>query len=54
MGIYNIEVCETLSRIIEVKAQTGDAALESVRQLYKDSKIVLDVEDFADYSITVL
>lgn len=43
---YQIEIRETLSRTVEVEASNKLDALEKVKSLYSDSKIVLDYSDF--------
>jgi hypothetical protein len=51
MKSYNIEVTETLSRVIEVEAESVDNALSKVNEMYKNEKIVLSAEDFVDVEI---
>jgi predicted Ser/Thr protein kinase len=51
MKSYNIEVTETLSRVIEVEAESIDNALIKVNEMYKNEKIVLSSEDFVDVEI---
>ena len=38
---FNILVEETLSRYIEVEAETDDEAVGKVREMYRDQEIVL-------------
>lgn len=45
MKKYQIEVVETLSRIVEVDADNYEAAEELVEQMYQDEKIVLGYEN---------
>ena len=54
MKKYKVEIQETLSRIIEVEADSESDAWEIVSKQYRDSSIVLGGDDFEDYSIKVL
>ena len=45
---FAVEVTETLARIVRIEAATSDEAIEKVRQLYRNSDIVLDSSDFVD------
>ena len=45
MALYNVEVRETLSRVVEQEADSFDDAKEMVATRYLDSEIVLDWED---------
>ena len=46
METFKIEVKETLSRIIEVKANSEDEAFSKIQSLYNKEEIVLDADDF--------
>jgi hypothetical protein len=48
MKTYKIEVKETLSRIIEINANSIDEALENVQKIYKNEEIILDNDDFVE------
>ena len=48
METFKIEVKETLSRIIEIEANSDDEAFSKIKDLYKKEEIVLDVEDYID------
>jgi len=48
---YQVKIIETLSRIVEVDAQSNDEALDKVEKMYKKSQIVLDDTDFDGYEI---
>ena len=48
MKTFEIEIKETLSRIIEVKAKTENEAFAIVKQMYNDEEIVLDSSDYVD------
>lgn len=43
--IYEVEIKEHLSRVIEIEASSMDEAIDSVRDQYYDEKIILDSED---------
>ena len=51
MATYQIEVIETLSRIIEVEADNIEDATSDVNQQYSDGDIVLDSDDLSGYEI---
>ncbi len=46
MKEYTIEIIETLSKLVVVKADSKEQAIETVREKYYESEIVLDSEDF--------
>jgi len=48
MKTFKIEVKETLSRIIEVEADSIESAFSIVQDKYKVEEIVLDNDDFVD------
>lgn len=48
---FNVKVIETLSRIVEVEAQSQEEAVELVTRQYRKSEIVLDSDDFDGYDI---
>lgn len=45
---YYVKVTETLSKIIEVEAETEYEALEKVDEAYSNSDIVLTADDFEE------
>ena len=51
MKTFAIEVKETLSRIIEVDAESVNDAISEVKDLYKKEKIILDSNDYVDTEI---
>ena len=53
MKKFSIEVLEVLSRIVEVEASDEDDATEQVRQMYRNSEIVLDDSDYKVTEISV-
>ena len=48
---YRIEVTEVLSRTIETDADSEDAAVEMVRQMYRNYDIILDASDYVGTEI---
>ncbi len=50
MKLYNVEVVETLTRVVEQKANSYEEAEELVSAKYSDSEIVLDWNDLEDIS----
>ncbi len=48
MKKFKIEVKETLSRIIEINANSINEALENVQKIYKNEEIILDNDDFVE------
>ena len=51
MNEYNIEITETLSRIVAVKADNIQDAISDVTAKYKNGDIVLDEQDYKGYNI---
>lgn len=54
MHRYDVEITETLSRIIPIEAESPEAAERMVEIKYSNSEIILDYSDFLDWEITVL
>lgn len=48
---FKIEITETLQRIVEVKANNLSEAISKVVEDYDNLNIVLDHEDFVEFSI---
>ena len=46
--IYEIEIEEILQRVVKVKANSLDEAIDKVENRYKNEKYVLDDNDFKD------
>ncbi len=46
MPEFQIEITETLSRIVSIDANDVNEAIQKVREQYRQSDIVLDSEDF--------
>ena len=50
---YRIEIIETLSRTIEIEADSEESAVEKVRQKYQNCDIILDASDYLETEISV-
>ena len=48
---YQIEITETLQRVVELKAKSGEDAYAKVKKMYDDEEIVLDNSDYIDTDI---
>ena len=51
MKTFNIEIIETLSRIVEIKAISSEEAIALAKDMYQSEIIVLDANDFIDVNI---
>ena len=51
--IYKVEITETLQRIVSIDAANKDAAILTVKQLYRDEDIVLDSSDYISTAIDI-
>ena len=49
---YRIKVTEVLTRIVETVAESEDAAVEDVRQMYRNCELVLDASDYVETEIS--
>ena len=54
MNIYTIRLAETLSRDIEVSAETRDEALDKLQEIRKTRGIVLDADDFKEFEMEIV
>ncbi len=54
METFNIEITETLSRVITIEAVDMDEALDFVISAYNAGDIVLDYEDFMNYEVEAI
>ena len=54
MKEFQVEVCETLIRIVTVEAQSEEQALEFVRYDYNNAELVLDSDDFFDVEFEIV
>ena len=50
---YRVEITEKLSRTIETEAENEEAAIEKVRQMYRNCDIILDASDYIETVISV-
>ena len=46
MKIYEIEIEEVLRKVVKVKADSLDEAIDKVQERYKNEKYILDYNDF--------
>jgi hypothetical protein len=51
---YQVEVCETLIRIVTVEATSEEQALEFVKYDYNNAELVLDSDDFFDVDFEIV
>lgn len=51
---YQVEVCETLIRVVTVEATSEEEALEFVRNDYNNAELVLDSDDFFDVQFEIV
>ena len=51
MKTYKLELVETLSRIVEVEAESYEEALEKLEDDYNNQRIILDSNDFVGHDI---
>ncbi len=54
MKTFEIEIKETLSKIIEIEANSIDAAIEKATSLYNNEEIILSSDDYFDTEIGLL
>ncbi|KKN71233.1 hypothetical protein LCGC14_0422760 [marine sediment metagenome] len=54
MDEYEVEIEETLSRIVTVEAENSDDAEDKVREDYGNGDIVLDSDDFQDVNFEIV
>lgn len=45
---YSVTIEETLSRTVEIEADSKQDAIEKAKKQYKNEDIVLDVDDFSE------
>lgn len=53
MTKFNVEIIETLSRMVETEAGSAEEAVEIVGRRYRDCDIVLDASDYTETIISV-
>ena len=49
--VYKIEIIETLSKTVEIEAETREQALKEVIQKYKNEEIILGENNFIGVEI---
>lgn len=54
MKEYQVEVVETLIRIVTVEAMTEEDAIKFVKYDYNNAELVLDSDDFFDVDFNVV
>ena len=54
MREYNVEVCETLIRIVTVEAMSAEDAIKFVTYDYNNAELVLDSDDFFDVDFNLV
>lgn len=54
MSKYQVEIDEQLTRVITVEAPSKEDAVSIIKDMYKNSEIVLDADDFADVKFSVI
>jgi hypothetical protein len=53
MGKYEVEITETLQKIVAIHVDNEDAAFQNVKGMYKSEKIILDSHDYIDIEISL-
>lgn len=48
---YEIEIIETLSKVVEVKANSLDEAIDKVQRGYSNEEYILDADSFKEVQI---
>ena len=51
---YKFEIIETLQRVVDVEAENEQIANKLVEKQYKESKIILDSEDYKTTQIELI
>ena len=51
---YHFEIIETLSRTVEIEAESPQEAYTKGRNLYRECEIILDADDFIDVEFKIL
>ena len=52
--LFQVEIEETLQKIVEIEAKDEHEAVEKIRKAYGDCEIVLDSENFVGHEIKLL
>ena len=51
--VFQIEIVETLSNIVEVNAENEQEALLKVRDMYRNEEVILYADDFIDTKFNI-
>lgn len=51
---YNVEIVETLIRVVTVEATSEEEAIEQVMHDYNNAELVLDADDFFDVEFEIV
>ncbi|MGP5010447.1 DpnD/PcfM family protein [Psychrobacter glacincola] len=51
--VFQIEIVETLSNIVEVNAENEQEALSKVRDMYRNEEVILYADDFIDTKFNI-
>ncbi len=51
---YTYEIVEILSKVIAIDAQTESEAYKKVKEMYRNSEVVLDADDYISTEIELL
>jgi len=54
MKEFQVEVCETLIRIVTVEATSEEDAIKFVKYDYNNAELVLDSDDFFDVDFEIV
>lgn len=54
MREYQVEVCETLIRIVTVEATSAEDAIKFVMYDYNNAELVLDSDDYFDVNFNLI
>lgn len=52
--IYQVEITETLQKVVSIEAEDECSAVSAVKQLYRTEDIVLDSSDYIGTDIDIL
>lgn len=54
MNKYKFNIEEILNKEVTVEAEGFDQAMKIINKLYRDEEIVLDYDDFVEYTINYI
>lgn len=49
--LFTLEITETLCRRVSIEANNIEEAIKKLEEKYEKAEIILDADDFEDYSI---